>query len=84
LTEFLHPLSHGTLIKQNDALVLVNDLIRNEQLQIVRSLLFTLPAIHWSLPKWDTHPWLKESVVNGLMWAEAVVSMYQSLRSFQA
>jgi hypothetical protein len=70
--------------QENDALILVNDLIRNEQLQIVRSLLFTLPAIHWSLPKWDTHPWLKESVVNGLMWAEAVVSMYQSLRSFQA
>jgi hypothetical protein len=65
------------------ALVSLNHSIHNEQLQIVRSLLFTLPAIHWSLPRWDTHPWLKESVVNGLMWTEAVVSFYQSLYSFQ-
>lgn len=61
----------------------LNHSIHNEQLQIVRSLLFTLPAINWSLPRWDTHPWLKESVVNGLMWTEAVVSFYQSVYSFK-
>jgi len=77
-------ISNTSLSTQNAlALIALNSSIRNEQLQIVRSLLFTLPAIHWSLPRWDTHPWLKESVVNGLMWTEAIVSMYQSLRSFQ-
>lgn len=64
------------------ALVALNHSIHNEQLQIVRSLLFTLPAIHWSLPRWNTHPWLKESVVNGIMLTEAVVSFYQSLHRY--
>lgn len=57
--------------------------IRNLRLQILRDLLFTLPAIHWSLPNWDTQPWLTDPLVNTLMWLESVVCMYQSVASFQ-
>lgn len=57
--------------------------IRNLKLQILRNLLFTLPAIHWSLPHWDTNPWLPEPLVNSLMWLEAVVCMYQSIANFR-
>ncbi|KAG7361537.1 peroxisomal biogenesis factor 11 PEX11 [Nitzschia inconspicua] len=58
-------------------------LVRTERLQIVRSLLYVLPCIHWSLPNWDTKPWLSNDIVNGLCWVEAVVGMYQSIRNFQ-
>ena len=56
---------------------------QNLRLQILRDLLFTLPAIHWSLPNWDTNPWLSEPIVNTLMWLESVVCMYQGVKSFQ-
>ena len=52
---------------------------RYHRLQLIRNALFSLPAIHWSLPKWDTDPWLNEDVVNGMMWLESLVSMYQSV-----
>lgn len=58
--------------------------IQNEWIQMSRSALFTLPCFHWSLPNWDTKPWLSESVCNGLMWAESMVSMYQALRSYRS
>lgn len=51
------------------------------KLQILRCLLFILPAINWSLPNWTTNPLLGELSVNGLMLAEAYTSVYQSLRS---
>ena len=54
---------------------------RMERLQVMRNALFSLPAIHWSLPKWDTHPWLPDELVNGLMWLESVVCMYQAVSS---
>jgi hypothetical protein len=54
--------------------------IRHFKLQALRSLLFILPAINWSLPKWATDPLLSEPVVNGLMTAEAYTCVYQSLR----
>lgn len=57
--------------------------LRNLRLQILRDLLFTLPAIHWSLPNWDTQPWLPDPLVNTLMWLESVVCMYQSIANFQ-
>ena len=57
--------------------------ITNLRLQLLRDALFTLPAIHWSLPNWDRDPWLPEPLVNTLMWLEAVVCMYQSVVSFQ-
>lgn len=57
--------------------------LRNLRLQIARDLLFTLPAIHWSLPNWDTQPWLPDPLVNTLMWLESVVCMYQSVSNFQ-
>lgn len=58
-------------------------LIRTERLQLVRNFLYLLPAIHWSLPNWDTKPWLSNDVVNGLCWLEAVVTVYQGIRNFR-
>jgi hypothetical protein len=55
--------------------------IRQIKLQLLRCLLFILPAINWSLPNWDTNPLLSELSLNGLMLAEAYTSVYQSLRS---
>jgi hypothetical protein len=52
---------------------------RTERLQILRNALFFLPAINWSLPKWDTDPLLSSDVCNGLMWLESVVCMYQGV-----
>jgi len=51
------------------------------KLQIIRCLLFILPAINWSLPNWAINPLLGEVQLNGLMLAEAYTSVYQSLRS---
>jgi hypothetical protein len=65
------------LVQANDAVT------KNLKLQIVRDLLFTLPAIHWSLPNWDTDPWLPDPFVNSLMWIETIVCMYQSITNFQ-
>ncbi len=56
--------------------------IRHQQLQVVRDLLFTVPCIQWSLPNWDTQPWLNEWIINGLMWLESVVCMHQSVQAF--
>ena len=57
--------------------------IRNLRLQIVRDVLFTLPAIHWSLPNWDIDPLLSDLQCNSLMWCESIACMYQSIRNFQ-
>lgn len=57
--------------------------IRNLKLQITRDLLFTLPAIHWSLPNWDIDPLLSEPLCNAFMWLESVVCMYQSVANFR-
>lgn len=51
--------------------------LRQVQYQLTRNALFALPCIHWSLPNWDTQPWLPESLVNTLMWLESIVSLYQ-------
>ena len=55
--------------------------IRHTKLQLVRCLLFVLPCINWSLPKWATDPMLSELHLNGLCLAEAYASVYQSLCS---
>lgn len=60
-----------------------SSMVRTERLQIARNALYILPALHWSLPNWDTKPWLPNDVVNGLCWVEAVVGMYQGIRNFQ-
>eukprot|EP00542_Grammatophora_oceanica_P004089 CAMPEP_0194065296 /NCGR_PEP_ID=MMETSP0009_2-20130614/85353_1 /TAXON_ID=210454 /ORGANISM="Grammatophora oceanica, Strain CCMP 410" /LENGTH=264 /DNA_ID=CAMNT_0038718105 /DNA_START=113 /DNA_END=903 /DNA_ORIENTATION=+ len=57
--------------------------IRSHQLQLARSLLFTLPCYSWSLPNWDTQPWLPEGTCHGLLWIESVVSMVQAIRSYR-
>lgn len=56
----------------------------SERLQLVRNVLFVAPAIHWSLPQWDTKPWLSESVCQTLMWIEAIVSMVQATSNMPA
>lgn len=63
--------------KENDLLNKMSHI----KLQIIRCLLFILPAINWSLPNWSTNPLLGEVHLNGLMLAEAYTSVYQSLRS---
>jgi hypothetical protein len=50
---------------------------RSERLEIIRNLLCTLPTIHWSLPKWDTDPWLTSDLLNTLVWLESVVCLHQ-------
>jgi hypothetical protein len=67
--------------RQTDELSQLMQQRRYHRLQLLRNALFSLPAIHWSLPKWDTDPWLSNDLVNGLMWLESLVSMYQSVRS---
>jgi hypothetical protein len=52
--------------------------LRNVKLQLVRNALFLLPTIHWSLPNWDTQPWLPPSLVNTLMWLETMVHLYKN------
>lgn len=49
-----------------------------QQVALLRNVLFLLPAYHWSLSDWDKRPWLKSTTVNGLMWLEAIVSLYQT------
>ncbi|KAL7529603.1 hypothetical protein ACHAXR_003047 [Thalassiosira sp. AJA248-18] len=77
--------------KRDDDKLAVADLSREEQtlvnkirhikVQLVRCLLFILPAINWSLPNWATDPLLSELPLNSLMLVEAYTSVYQSLRS---
>ena len=55
--------------------------MRNIKLQLIRCLLFILPAINWSLPNWATDPLLNEGSLNGLMLAEAYTSVYQTICS---
>ena len=57
--------------------------VRTEHLQIIRNMLYILPAINWSLPDWDTQPWLSGDVVNGFCWLESVVGLHQGIRNFQ-
>lgn len=68
----------GEILEQQQSLL---SKIRHVKLQALRSLLFILPAINWSLPNWATNPLLSEPVVNGLMLTEAYTSVYQSLRA---
>lgn len=51
---------------------------RKIELQFARNALFLLPTIQYSLPNWDTQPWLPPDVINFLFWLESVVTLYQS------
>lgn len=53
----------------------------NSKLQLTRNALFLLPCINWARSDWDSKPWLKTETVNRIMWAEAIVSMYQAWRN---
>eukprot|EP00529_Nitzschia_sp_RCC80_P020713 CAMPEP_0113505248 /NCGR_PEP_ID=MMETSP0014_2-20120614/35201_1 /TAXON_ID=2857 /ORGANISM="Nitzschia sp." /LENGTH=401 /DNA_ID=CAMNT_0000400519 /DNA_START=113 /DNA_END=1318 /DNA_ORIENTATION=+ /assembly_acc=CAM_ASM_000159 len=54
---------------------------KTQKYAIVRNLLYVLPAIGWSLPKWDTEPWLSDDTMFGLCWLEAVVGFYQQIQA---
>ena len=54
-----------------------------KHMRILRNVLYVLPAITWSLPKWDTDPLLSGDTVNGLCWLESIVGLYQGVDSFQ-
>eukprot|EP00934_Nitzschia_sp_Nitz4_P008333 Nitzschia sp. Nitz4//scaffold444_size6782//5290//6042//NITZ4_009170-RA/size6782-processed-gene-0.0-mRNA-1//1//CDS//3329552049//8323//frame0 len=56
---------------------------KRERLQLLRSALFALPAIHWSLPNWDRQPWLSDTTCNGLMWLETLVGLYQTFPAIE-
>jgi hypothetical protein len=57
----------------------LDDEIYNVMLLLVRNSFYLLPCIHWSMSSWDTNPWLPDVMVNGLMWSEAVLSLYQAI-----
>lgn len=57
--------------------------IRTEHMRILRNALYVLPAINWSLPQWDTKPWLSGDLVNGLCWVESVIGLYQGVHDYQ-
>mmetsp|Transcript_7756 Transcript_7756/g.10173 ORF Transcript_7756/g.10173 Transcript_7756/m.10173 type:complete len:307 (-) Transcript_7756:270-1190(-) len=48
------------------------------KLQFARNVLFLLPLIQYSLPNWDTDPWLPADFVNFIFWLESVVCLYQA------
>lgn len=54
-----------------------------KHMRILRDVLYVLPAITWSLPKWDTDPLLSGDTVNGLCWLESVLGLYQGIDTFQ-
>ena len=70
--------------EEEDAKNILLQTRRSEQLQILRNVLFALPAIHWSLPKWDTDPWLSSDLLNGFMWLESIVCLYQGIDNYKA
>lgn len=57
--------------------------VRTEYMRILRNVLYVLPAINWSLPNWDTQPWLSGDLVNGLCWVESIVGLYQGIHDYQ-
>jgi Peroxisomal biogenesis factor 11 (PEX11) len=59
----------------------LNDEIYNIIMLLVRNTFYLLPCIHWSMSSWDTNPWLPDLMVNGLMWSEAVLCLYQAIRN---
>ena len=57
--------------------------ITTKHMRILRDALYVLPAITWSLPKWDTDPLLSGDQVNGLCWLESMVGLYQVIHDYQ-
>ncbi len=54
-----------------------------KHIRILRDALYVLPAVTWSLPKWDTDPLLSGSTVNGLCWLESVLGLYQGVDDYR-
>ena len=57
--------------------------VRTEHITMLRDALYVLPALSWSLPHWDTQPWLSGDLVNGLCWLESMVGLYQGVHDYQ-
>lgn len=53
--------------------------IKFARLHLLRCALFTLPAVHWSLPNCEVNPWLREEVLKGLTLSESICCFYQSI-----
>jgi Peroxisomal biogenesis factor 11 (PEX11) len=71
-----------TLIDNSDHGPSYDDLIasyNDNKLQVCRNVLFLFPCLHFSLPHWDTKPWLSERTTNTLLWFESIVGMYQAI-----
>mmetsp|Transcript_16805 Transcript_16805/g.26218 ORF Transcript_16805/g.26218 Transcript_16805/m.26218 type:complete len:271 (+) Transcript_16805:262-1074(+) len=53
-----------------------------QRLQLWRNAFYFLPLVNWSLPNWETDPWLPENLRNGLMLAESIICIWQSIYSY--
>jgi Peroxisomal biogenesis factor 11 (PEX11) len=57
----------------------LNDEMYNVMLLFVRNLFYIAPCMNWSMSTWDTDPLLSDMALNGLMWMEAVICLYQAI-----
>ena len=57
----------------------LNDEMYDVTLLFVRNLFYIAPCFHWSMSTWDTDPILSDIAVNGLMWMESVICLYQAI-----
>jgi hypothetical protein len=57
----------------------LNDEMYNVMLLFVRNLFYIAPCTNWSMSNWDTDPLLSDIALNGLMWMEAVICLYQAI-----
>ena len=83
LTDHNAALPFLSLYSNQTEVAKIDEQMTNQRIQITRSLLFVLPCISWSLPKWDTDPWLSERFANSLLLSEAALSVFQSIRSYR-
>ena len=71
----------GAGVEERTTVRALEEAVYNNRIRMVRCRLFVLPCVNWMMPEWATDPLLSEEVVNSLSLAEAIVAMYQSVRS---
>jgi Peroxisomal biogenesis factor 11 (PEX11) len=59
----------------------LNDEMYDVTLLFVRNLFYIAPCFHWSMSTWDSDPLLSDVALNGLMWMEAVICLYQAIHN---
>jgi Peroxisomal biogenesis factor 11 (PEX11) len=57
----------------------LNGEIYNVLLLFIRNLFYIAPCINWSMSTWDTQPLLSDIALNGLMWLESILCLYQAI-----